>query len=152
MSKKNQVALIKENWKRDPQSAQYIQQVNRCMIEVLEGHLHRPASIVEAEEAHEWQLVVEFAFPRIKPQGWQSGAVLTNHWVGKEVSECLHKWGKPISSWDDCKLRDTKKASVVICPFNPLGPDAIMLATRLGNLADALAPLLLRLLASPQNR
>jgi hypothetical protein len=152
VSKKNQIALIKEDWKRDPQSAQYLQQINRCMVEVLDNHLHRSAVIVDADSAHDWQLVVEFAFPRIKPQGWQSGAVLTSNWVGKEISDCLHKWGKPISSWDDSKLRDTKKQNVVICPFNPLGPDSVIMATRLGSLADVLAPLLLRLLASPQNR
>lgn len=152
MGRKNQVALIKENWKANPQSAQYMQQINRCMMEILEGHLHRPTTIDSPESAHEWQLVVEFAFPRVKPQGWQSGAVLTGHWAGKEISDCLHKWGKPISSWDDSKLRDTKKPSIIVCPFNPMAPDAIVFATRLGSLAEALAPLLLKLLASPQNR
>lgn len=152
MTRLNQIVLVKEDWKADPVAAQYVQGINMCLFDELEGLMHNVTYLSNAEAAQTWQLCVEFAFPRIKPSAWQNGAVLTSHPLGEDLATVLHRWGKPVSSWKEASCRQTKKSNIIICPFNPVGPDAVMLACRLESLARLLAPALTKWIASPQNR
>ena len=152
MARLNQVVFVKENWRQDPQAAQYIIDANKSMKEQLESLLLKSDVIDDLDQMQSWQLCVQFAFPRVKPLAWQNGAVLTGHPLGATIQDCVQRWGRVVTSWDKANLRSTGNSALVICPFNPDGPEAVVLAARLGSLASMIAPALAKWLASPQNR